>query len=225
RVQRGDTELLATGETVLELGDRILLIARRTDLPALTRLFGNSYEALSHINLLSFGAGMALGLWLGMITFHLPGGLHFQLGYAGGPIIVALILGALRRTGPILWTLPYAANLTLRQIGLILLLAGIGIRSGHTFLQTILEGGGTFVFLASALVVLLSAFLTLLVGFRFLGIPFSLLTGMMANQPAILDFATERTGNKLPTIGFTTVLPITMIAKILLVQALFVLLR
>ena len=65
-----------------------------------------------------------------MITIQLPGGTDFKLGFAGGPLIVALILGAIKRTGPMVWTIPYSANLTLRQIGLILLLAGIGINLG-----------------------------------------------------------------------------------------------
>ncbi|MCB0636777.1 MAG: hypothetical protein KDC54_09190, partial [Lewinella sp.] len=225
RVQRGDNDLLANGETVLELGDRVLLVARRRDLPRIQTFFGNSYEALSHINLLSFGSGMALGLLLGMVSFQLPGGLSFNLGFAGGPLIVALILGALRRTGPIVWTLPYSANLTLRQVGLILLLAGIGIRSGHTFLATILEGGGGFVFLAGAIIATTTALLTLFIGYKLLRIPFSLLMGMVATQPAILDYAIERAGNKLPTIGYTLMLPLALITKILFVQVLFAILN
>ncbi|MEM1321456.1 MAG: TrkA C-terminal domain-containing protein [Bacteroidota bacterium] len=224
RVQRGDIDLVATGETILELGDRILIIARREHFEAISKLFGNSFEAQSHINLLSFGLGMTLGLLLGMITFEFPGGFSFQLGYAGGPLLVALILGALRRTGPVVWTLPFSANLTLRQFGLILLLAGIGIRSGHTFLQTFLGGQGGLLLLAGAIITMIAAFLSLYIGYRWFRIPYSLLTGMISNQPAVLDFATERAGNKLPTIGFALMLPVGMIIKIILVQLLFVLL-
>lgn len=225
RVQRGDVEILASSETILELGDRVLLITRKNHVDEITALFGNSYESLSHINLLSFGSGMVLGLLFGMITFQLPGGFSFKLGFAGGPMVIALILGQLRRTGPIVWTLPYSANLTLRQFGLILLLAGIGIRSGHTFLTTLKAGGGGVLFLCSALLSFFTAFITLTVGYRFLKIPFSFLTGMVANQPAILDYAIEQSNNKLPTIGFTMILPISMIAKILFVQILFVVLH
>lgn len=225
RVQRGDVSLLANGETILELGDRIQIVARRTDLPALNSFFGNSYEALSHINLFSFGVGMALGLLLGMVDFQIPGGITINLGLAGGPLIVALLLGYLRRTGSIVWTLPYSANLSLRQFSLILLLAGIGIRSGHTFLATLLEGGGALIFLCGAVISLVSALATLLIGFKLLKIPFSFLTGMVANQPAILDYAIQNSGNKLPTIGFTVMLPISVITKILVVQILFTLLN
>ena len=222
RVQRGDVDVVATGSTMLELGDRVLLVAHREDFPDITKLFGNSYESLSHINLFSFGFGMALGLLLGMISFEFPGGFTFQLGFAGGPLLVALILGSLRRTGPVVWTLPYSANLTLRQIGLILLLAGIGIRSGHTFLQTLLGGNGGLLFLAGVIITVITAFLAIWVGYKLFKIPFSILSGMISHQPAVLDFALDRSGNKLPNIGFTLMLPIGLIIKIVLVQLVFV---
>jgi putative transport protein len=225
RVRRGDIDLLANSKLVLELGDRVRFVARRQDIPKISKLFGDSYDALSRINLLSFGLGMALGLLLGMITFQLPGDASFKLGFAGGPIIVALILGALRRTGPIVWTLPYSANLTLRQIGLILLLAGVGVNSGHTFVDTVAQGGGGIIFLAGTIISFITAIATLFIGYKLLKIPFSFLTGMVASQPAVLDFALEKAGNKLPNIGFTLMLPVSLITKIVYVQFLFALLR
>ena len=224
RVQRGDMDLLAGGDTVLELGDRILLVAHRKDLPEVFRVFGNSYEALSKVNLLSFGLGITLGLLLGMITFELPGGYSFSLGFAGGPLIVALILGQLRRTGPIVWTLPYGANLTLRQLGLIFLLAGIGIRSGQTFYQTLQTDLGLKLFLAGGVIAIITTVATILVGYRLLRIPFSFLGGMVGSQPAVLEFAVEQAGNKYPTIGYTRMLPVVLIGKILAVQLLYSLL-
>ncbi|MCP9236754.1 aspartate:alanine exchanger family transporter [Lewinella sp. JB7] len=221
RVQRGDMDLLASGDTVLELGDRILLVAHRNDLPEVFRVFGNSYEALSRVNLLSFGLGITLGLLLGMITFALPGGYSFSLGFAGGPLIVALLLGQLRRTGPILWTLPYGANLTLRQLGLIFLLAGIGIRSGQTFYQTLQTDLGPKLFLAGGAIALITTAATIVVGYRLLRIPFSFLGGMVGSQPAVLEFAVEQAGNKYPTIGYTRMLPVVLIGKILAVQLLY----
>ena len=221
RVQRGDMDLLASGDTVLELGDRILLVAHRDDLPEVFRVFGNSYEALSKVNLFSFGLGITLGLLLGMITFALPGGYAFSLGFAGGPLIVALILGQLRRTGPIVWTLPYGANLTLRQLGLIFLLAGIGIRSGQTFYQTLQTDLGIKLFLAGGVIALITTLATLVIGYRMLRIPFSFLGGMVGSQPAVLEFAVEQAGNRYPTIGYTRMLPVVLIGKILAVQLLY----
>ncbi|MCB0562307.1 MAG: hypothetical protein KDD09_25310, partial [Phaeodactylibacter sp.] len=225
RVRRGDIDILANSNTVLELGDRVRFVARRTDIPKLSDIFGDSYDDLSRIDLLSFGLGMAMGLLLGMVTFQLPGGVSFKLGFAGGPLIVALLLGTLRRTGPIVWALPYSANLTLRQIGLILLLAGVGVNSGHTFMATIAQGGGGIIFLAGAIISFLTAVATLFIGYKLLKIPFSFLIGMVANQPAILDFALEKSQNKLPNIGFTLMLPVSLITKIVYVQFLFAFLR
>jgi putative transport protein len=225
RYRRGDIDLLASGDTILELGDQVRFVARREDIPDIAKLFGNSYEHLSHVNLLSFGLGMALGLMFGLMEFSLPGGSSFKLGFAGGPLLVALVLGSLRRTGAIVWTMPYSANLTLRQIGLTLLLAGIGINSGHTFLSTISGGGGGFIFLSSVIISIMTAIITLVIGAKLVKIPFSFLTGMVANQPAILDFAVDRAANKLPNIGFTTMLPVALITKIVFVQLLFNLLN
>ncbi|CAH0998986.1 Aspartate/alanine antiporter [Neolewinella maritima] len=221
RVQRGDMDLLASGDTVLELGDRILLVAHRDDLPEVFRVFGNSYEALSRINLFSFGLGITFGLLLGMVTFALPGGYSFSLGFAGGPLIIALLLGQLRRTGPIVWTLPYGANLTLRQLGLIFLLAGIGIRSGQTFYQTLQTDLGFKLFLAGGVIALTTTAATIIIGYRVLRIPFSFLGGMVGSQPAVLEFAVEQAGNRYPTIGYTRMLPVVLIGKILAVQLLY----
>lgn len=225
RVKRGDIDLLADSSTVLELGDRVRVVAKRKDFPKIRELLGDSTDDLSKIDLLSFGLGMALGLLLGMITFQLPGGLSFRLGYAGGPIIVGLILGGLRRTGPINWQLPYSANLLLRQLGLILLLSGIGVNSGHQFAETVAKGEGGTIFLTSAIISLLTASATLLVGYKILKIPFSFLTGMVANQPAILEFALAKSGNKLPNLGFTIMMPISIITKVVYAQLLFALLN
>lgn len=225
RIRRNDMDLLPNAGTTLELGDQVQFIARRKDIDKLSEFFGDSFEALGKINLLSFGIGMALGLLLGMVSIELPGNISFKLGFAGGPIIVALILGALRRTGPFVWILPHSANTTLQQIGLIFLLAGIGVNSGYTFFQTILNGEGAGLTMLAALIIsFLSAFITLVVGYKYVKIPFSILVGMMATQPAILEFAMEKSENKLPVVGYAFILPIALIIKVLYVQILYLLL-
>lgn len=93
RIRRGDIEILATGDTILEMGDRIRFVAERKDLKKLAILFGDSYFKSSQVNLFSFGLGIALGLLLGTISWPLPGGVSFKLGLAGGPLIVGLVLG------------------------------------------------------------------------------------------------------------------------------------
>ena len=223
RIRRGDIDILAQGDTTLELGDRIRFIARREDLKALSTFFGDSYYHSSKINLFTFGIGIGLGLLLGTIDYSIGPYIQFKLGYAGGPLVVGLILGALRRTGPVSWTLPYSANITLQQIGLIFLLAAIGVRSGSAFVQSLSLDGLMF-FMAGSIISLLTAFIFLLIGYKMLRIPFSLLMGMVANQPAILDFAVTRAKSRIPEFGFTMMFPIALIAKILIAQILYLIL-
>ncbi len=221
RIRRGDHDVLATGETVIELGDQVGFVAHRKDIPSLQKLFGDSHEQLTKINFFSFGIGLSIGLFIGMVEFTLPGGLPFRLGYAGGPLIAGLVLGSLRRTGQIVWTLPYNSNHTLQQIGLIFLLATIGVNAGFEFFRTLFSLDGFTIFLSGAVIVFMIAVITMLIGHKVLKIPFSILIGMIANQPAILDFAKERTKNNLPLVGFSLALPALLIIKILLVQIIF----
>jgi len=221
RIRRGDMDLLATSNTKLELGDQVLFISRRKDIQKISELFGDSFEALGRVNLLSFGLGMAIGLLLGMVVIELPGSISVKLGMAGGPIIIALILGSLRRTGPIVWTLPHSANITLRQIGLILLLAGVGINSGHTFFQTLMEGSGFLILLSGLIISFSTAVVFLMIGYRLLKIPYCILLGMVAMQPAILDVTIDRVGNKLPIVGYMLALPVSLVFKIIFAQLLF----
>jgi len=145
------------------------------------------------------------------------------LGSAGGPLLVALVLGALRRTGPIVWTMPYSANLTLRQLGLIMLLATVGLKSGYTFLSTFTQSGGVVIFLAGAIISTATPLLALFVGYKLLKIPFGMLTGMVASmhtQPAVLGFANEQSEDEAPNLGWSLVFPLATISKIILAQLL-----
>ncbi|MBC8076268.1 MAG: transporter [Chloroflexales bacterium] len=227
RVRRGDIELLGHDDTVLELGDRVRVVARREHMDAVSAFFGDSYRAVSEVDILTFNLGLALGLLLGLIPLPLLGGIALRLGFAGGPLVVALVLGALERTGPLVWNLPYSANLTLRQIGLILFLAGVGTRAGYAFVATLAQGGGVALFLAGTAITLLVALLALWIGYRLLKIPMGLLLGMLAGlqtQPAVLGFALEQTGDELPNVGYAAVYPVALITKILLAQILLALL-
>ena len=223
RIRRGDVDMLAHGHTVLEPGDRIRFVAKRKDLRALSEFFGDSYLESSQVNLFSFGLGIGMGLLIGCIEFPITEGFTFKLGYAGGLLLVALVLGTLRRTGPIVWTLPYSANVTLQQIGLILLLAAIGVSSGHGFVESF-NAQGVSIFMAGTLISVLTAIFTLLIGYKVIKIPFSLLMGMVANQPAILDFAKSKASSDLPVFGYTMMFPIALISKILIAQILYILL-
>ncbi len=220
RIRRGDSDLLPHGDTVLELGDRVRVVTRRENLDALSKYFGDSYRHLSEIDVVSLGLGIAMGLLLGTVPLPLPGGASFTLGFAGGPLIVALVLGWLERSGPIIWSLPYSANLTLRQLGLTLFLAGVGTRSGYSFVSTF-ANGGLAIFLAGALITFITGLSMLFIGHKLLKIPLGLCIGILAGmqtQPAVLAFANEQTGNDLPNIGYATVYPVATITKIVLAQ-------
>ncbi|MRR34067.1 transporter [bacterium] len=227
RIRRGDDDVLPHGDTVLELGDRVRVISHRDRMESMSAFFGDSYRAVSEIDILTFSLGLALGLFLGTIPIPLPGDAELRLGFAGGPLITALVLGTLGRTGPMVWTLPYSANMTLRQIGLILFLAGVGTRAGYGFVTTFAKEGGLQLFAAGTCITFTAAVTMLWVGYRLMKIPMSLLIGMLAGlqtQSAVLGFALEQTRNDLPTVGYASVYPVATICKILLAQLLLMLL-
>ena len=228
RVRRGDVDLLPDGGTVLELGDRVRVLAPRAAMSDVARFFGDSYRALAEVDVLSFGLGIAAGLLLGLVSVPLPHGGTFQLGVAGGPLVAGLVLGAVGRMGPVVWQLPFSANLTLRQIGLVLFLAGVGTRSGWVFAQTIGQPGSLPLFLAGAGITLVTSLLALVIGRRFLKVRPSVLFGMVAGiqtQPAVLAFANESAVDDGPNAGYAAVYPFATIAKILFAQVLVELLR
>ncbi|MCK6551916.1 transporter [Myxococcota bacterium] len=221
RVRRGDAEFVPTRDTELELGDRVRVVAPRLRMDEVSKFFGDSYRALAEVDVITFGLGIALGLALGLVELPLPGGGSFKLGYAGGPLIAGLVLGRLGRTGPLLWTLPYSANLTLRQSGILLFLAGVGLRSGWAFATTLKSGSALGLIALGAVVTTTLALVTLFVGHKLLKIPGTVLVGMLAGiqtQPADLTFAIERTKGEVPNVGYAAVYPIATIAKIVLAQ-------
>ncbi|NWJ47730.1 MAG: transporter [Chloroflexi bacterium] len=227
RIRRGDVEFLAQGDTVLELGDRVRVVAPPKRMAEVGKILGDSYHALSEIDIMSFSLGLALGLLVGAIPIPLPGGITFKLGNAGGPLIVALILGKIHHTGRIVWDLPYSANLLVRQLGLVFFLAAIGTRAGYPFVSTFTKGGGVLIFLIGIVITVTMALLTLFIGHKVFKIPMGVMLGILAGlqtQPAVLGFALEQTKNDLPNIGYSTVYPVAIISKILFTQILLTLL-
>lgn len=223
RVRRGDVEMLPHGDTVLQLGDRVRVVSPREQMDQVTKFFGDSYRALSEVDVLPFSVGISLGLLLGLVPIPFPGGLTLTLGLAGGPLVLALVLGALGRTGPVVWTLPFNVNLTLRQLGLVLFLAGVGTRSGYAFIDTVTRLSGLAIFLGGAIITAVAALLLLWIAHKLFKIPMGLAIGMLAGlqtNPAVLNFAQNQAGNDLPNIGYATVYPMAMIAKIVLAQLL-----
>jgi putative transport protein len=223
RLRRGDVELVPTDDTHLELGDAVRVVAPREQLAAVSSFLGDSHRALAEIDVISFSLGIGLGLVLGQLPIPLPGGGTFTLGLAGGPLIAGLVLGRIGRTGRLVWTLPYAASLTLRQVGLVLFLAGVGTRSGWAFAQAVREGHVLPVVGLGVLVTVMVALVTLFVGHKLLRFPAGVVVGMIAGiqtQPADLAFAMERTRNEVPSAGYAAVYPVATVMKIVLAQLL-----
>lgn len=227
RVRRGDQDLVATPDTVLQLGDRVRVVADHEHIDRATKLFGDSYRRISDFNLLPMLAGLGLGVLLGMVEIPLPGGSGLKLGNAGGPLIMALILGSWARTGPIVWQVPYGVNLALRQLGIAIFLAGIGTTAGAGFGEAIQDPYSLVIIGVGAIVTVALALLTLIVGYKVFRIPFGQVAGILAGlqtHPAVLSYVSEQTKNELPAMGYTAVYPMAMIAKIVCTQILLFLL-
>ena len=221
RVRRGDAFLLPTADLRLELGDRVRVIARRDQMADVEKLLGDSYQGLSEVDVPSLAIGLGAGLLLGLVPFPLPGGVTLELGFAGGPLLVALALGAIGHTGRWVWTVPYSANLTLRQFGLLLFLAGVGTGSGYAFAQTLGAGEGWGIVLGAGALTLALAATTLTVGHKLLRVPMPVMVGVVCGQhtqPAALGYAVEQAGGDLPHVGYATVFPLATVAKIVLAQ-------
>jgi putative transport protein len=221
RLRRGDVDFIPTRDTRLELGDRVRVLTHRENFPAISEFFGDSIRGTAETDFGSVALGMVLGVLVGMVPIPLPGG-NIRLGFAGGPLLVALILGKLERTGRITWIMPLHSNLTLRQIGLLFFLAGVGIRAGYGFAQT-LRQNGLQMLLAGAAITLAVTVVSLVVGYKLLKIPFASLMGLVAGiqtQPACLAYATHEANSDAPNLTYAAVYPVAMIAKIILAQLL-----
>ncbi len=220
RVRRGDVDLPMSAGMMLEAGDRVRVVAPKHKIQEVSKFLGDSYQGLSEVDYISFSIGIALGLLVGMIPIPLPGGSTFHLGFAAGPLLVALVLGKLGRTGKFIWVMSYNANFTLRQLGLVLFLACIGIRSGHSFYSTFQEEGFNLIALG-AVVTLATAGIGILAARLFFKMPYTILMGIMSalhTQPACLAFANEKDPTGAANIGYATVYPTAIVAKILLAQ-------
>jgi len=218
-VRRGDTDLLSEPELILEFGDRIGLLAHRGDFPALRKFFGDSIKGTAELSCVSIGLGMALGFLLGAIAIPLPGIGKISLGLSG-VLIVALILGRLRRTGGMNWTIPLSANLVLRNLGLTLFLAQVGMSSGPKFAATVTQTG--FLMLGLGMAVLVALVLPVLIlGLFVYRMSYDQVAGIVSGacgNPAILAYSNKLAPTDRPDIGYAMIFPGMTIIKILFVD-------
>ncbi len=217
-VRRGDVDLLPDKDLILEFGDRVGVLSHRKHFPDVRRFFGDSIKGTSDFSYISLGVGASMGLLAGMIPFPVPGVGRVTFGLSG-VLIVALVLGHLRRTGGLVWTLPLSANLVLRNFGLTVFLAQVGIASGRKFADTVAETGLSLLILG-ALILLAMVVVTLIVGVL-LKLPADDLMGVVCGvtgNPAILAYANRAAPTERPDLGYATVYPSMTVLKILFVQ-------
>ena len=219
-VRRGDAVLFPASDLVLEYGDRVAIIAPREAIPRLRKHFGDSLKSTAEFSYVSVGLGMSLGVLLGLIAVPIPGVGAFSLGLAGGPLVVSLVLGRLGRTGSLSWHIPLAANLTLRNFGLTLFLAAVGLGSGAAFVDTVSTTGVTFLGIGAAIV--LGAILNvMLFGHVVFGLSTDDLFGVVsgtAGNPAILVYANRALQSDRIDVAFATIFPSMTILKIVCAQ-------
>ena len=220
-VRRGDAEMVAASDLVLELGDRLVMAVPVGKQAEVRRFFGDSIKGNAELSFVSVGIGMALGMLVGMIPVPLPGGGTFALGVAGGPLVVALVLGWLGRIGPIGWTMPVVANLVLRNLGLAVFIGVVAIGAGEPFVKTVASSG--IPILLGGAAVVFTLVLVVLGGGYALRIPFDDLLGVCAGatgNPAILAGASRLAPTDRPDVGYAICFPSATIVKIIAVQML-----
>jgi putative transport protein len=221
-VRRGDVDLVARPNLIVELGDRIRVVAPRDRLDEVVKELGDSERSAVVADPVGFSLGLLLGLALGVVPIPLPG-LTLQLGTAAAPLLVGLLLGRLGRTGPLVWQLPYATNQTLRQFGALLFLATVGLGAGPDLASALGSArGAQLLGFGAVLTTLVAVALVLLA--RALQLGGARMAGTLAgaqNQPALLTFAIDRTdGDDRVNLAYALLFPPTFVAKILAAQVL-----
>ena len=219
QVRRGDADILPRPDLVLEFGDRVGVLAHRDDFAAMRKYFGDSIKGTAEFSYISIGIGMALGFLIGAIQIPLPFIGKLSVGLSG-VLIIALILGNLRRTGGMNWTIPLSANLVLRNLGLTLFLAQVGMSSGPKFAATVTETG--FTMLGLGAVVLIALVVPILVlGLLVFRMPYDQVAGIVAGacgNPAILAYSNKLAPTDRPDLGYAMIFPGMTIVKILFVD-------
>ena len=226
RINRAGVELLATPDFILQLGDRIMVVGDRDDVRQVADIFGNELKRLDLPNLMPIFFGIFLGVLLGSLPIAIPGmNITFKLGLAGGSLIVALLIG---RFGPYYNMVTFAttsANMMLRQVGLTLFLAAVGLSVGDGFISTIIDGGYMWV-LYGVLITMIPLVLIGFIAYKVLHINYfkvvGLLIGAMTGAPALGYAQSLSDKNDQASVCYATVYPLTMFLRVMAGQLLIV---
>lgn len=227
RVSRAEIEL-PPHDVRLQFGDRLLVVGDPDAVQKAAFELGDSVKELNHPQIVPIFVGIAVGVLVGSYPLHLPGvPAPVKLGLAGGPLIVAILLARVGRIGPLRWSLPISANTVLREVGIALFLACVGLRSGDKFIETLVAGDGLFWMGMGALITLAPLVLVGLAARAIYRVNYLSLCGLLAGSmtdPPALAFAGSITGSDAPNISYATVYPLVMLLRVLSAQLMVLLL-
>ncbi|HMO52296.1 MAG TPA: putative transporter [Kiritimatiellia bacterium] len=228
RILRAGVELVAHGGVVLNFGDQVTVVGDDLSLKKVAVELGDSVKQLNLPNILPIFIGIALGVVLGSLPIAIPGiPAPVKLGLAGGPLLVAILLTRIGRIGPVIWYLPQSANLVMREIGITLFLACVGLKSGGQFLETLLVGDGLYWMGLAALITLVPLLIVGAVARWIYRVNYLSLCGLLAGSmtdPPALSFSQQMTGSDAPAFTYASVYALVMFLRILTAQALVLLL-
>ncbi|MBR4936965.1 MAG: putative transporter [Bacteroidaceae bacterium] len=222
RIIRNGIELFANRNLRLQVGDRILVTGTEENIEHVKNVIGASTKKLDHPNVGAIFFGIMVGIIVGQIPIPIPGvEIPVKLGLAGGPLVVAILIGAFGYRYKINTYTSTSANLMLREVGLILFLASVGIQAGATFWNTVTNGDGITYVWAGFLITTIPILIIGVIGRLKLKLNYFTLMGLIAGSntdPPALAFATQTAGNDAPAVGYSTVYPLAMFLRILMAQ-------
>ena len=220
RVRRSGIDLSPEPDLQLKFGDKLMVAGEKEDLKEVSQLFGNDEKKLSDTDFFPIATGIVLGVLVGKLNISFSDSFSFSPGLTGGILIVALVLSAIGKTGPIVWSMSGSANQLLRQIGLLLFLAEVGTSAGVNLVSTFQESGWTLFGVGMA-ITLIPMLVTALFGVLVFKIPvldlLGTLAGGMTSTPG-LAAADSMSDSSAPSIAYATVYPIAMVLLILFIQ-------
>ena len=222
RLSRGDLIFTALPDLRLQFGDMLQLVGDEDSLNAATQRLGNAVQMLQETKFAAIFAGILLGVLLGLYPIHIDGlPAPVRLGLAGGPLIVASLMSHLGRLGPMVMHMPINANRALRELGIILFLANVGLLSGEHFAATVFSAQGMQWVLLGILVTMLPLLIVGLIARAFHQMNFMTLCGLLSGgmtDPPALAFATTMARCDSPAVAYATVYPLTMLLRIIAAQ-------
>ena len=223
RILRAGVELVARPDLILQMGDNILVVGPEEGIQSVSALVGNKPEALSHPNLVPIFFGIAIGVIFGSLPIRFPGiPQPVRLGLAGGPLIIAILLGHFGPKWKITTYTTQSANMMLREIGISFFLAAVGLGAGETFVSSVVNGGYWWI-LFGALITLIPVFVTGLVARLAFKFNFYQICGLLSGgttDPAVLAFSQGAYGTDYTSINYATVYPLAMFLRVLAAQLL-----